>query len=100
MTADDIRGFTQGPHITLLYMKAWGSPQAGEMALSAPQEMQHATDSYSREIRSKHFLSSLLGLTWQVSKLSLTGCRLDWNGEKNTPSELFKKDLPRKATYI
>ena len=30
-----------------------------------------------REMRSKHFLSSGLGLTWQVSRLSLTGCLLD-----------------------
>lgn len=36
-----------------------------------------------REMRSKHFLSSGLGFTWQVSKLSLTGCRLDcWQRRK------------------
>jgi len=31
---------------------------------------------HSRETRSKHFLSSVLGFTWQVSKFSLAGGRL------------------------
>lgn len=43
-----------------------------------------------REMRSKHFLSSGLGLTWQVSRLSLTGCRLDWKtGMMQSTSGLY-----------
>jgi len=33
----------------------------------------------SREMRSKHFLSSRLGLTWQVRRFSLAGDLLGWN---------------------
>lgn len=36
----------------------------------------------SREIRSKDFLSSALGFTWQVRRFNLAGCLLDWSKEK------------------
>ena len=36
---------------------------------------------HSREIRSKDFLSSAFGFTWQVSRFSFAGCLLDWNRE-------------------
>lgn len=51
-----------------------------------------------REMRSKHFLSSGLGLTWQVSRLSLTGCLLDC--EHKTDHIKLKENIKSTWTWI
>lgn len=49
---------------------------------------------YSREMRSKHFLSSKLGLTWQVRRFNLAGGLLGCNeetGKHKVIYEVFKE---------
>ena len=56
-----------------------GSLSPKHCCLSGPflEELQGQRQ-HSRETRSKHFLSSMFGFTWQVSKFSLAGGRLGY----------------------
>lgn len=56
---------------------------------------------YSREMRSKHFLSSRLGLTWQVRRLSLAGDLLGCSeGEEYNHLHGMTKGLSASFVYV
>lgn len=57
-------------------------PENRNVRLSESTVTHSGSKKDSREIRSKDFLSSALGFTWQVRRFNLAGCLLDWNKEK------------------